>query len=71
MTEQPCHTENEAFSLLLGAAATTAAGLTAKINYLREIAEIEGWMLDEREGTALDLIESFALSINTIWGVRS
>jgi hypothetical protein len=53
-------------------AANTVAGLFAKINYLREIAEgDEAWMLDEREGTALDLIESFAGSIMTIWGVQS
>jgi hypothetical protein len=72
ITEQPCRAENEAFGVLVGLAATTVAGLSAKINYLREIAEgDEAWMLDEREGTVLDLIESFAGSIRTIWGVQS
>jgi hypothetical protein len=71
ITEKPCDDENEAFGLLVGTAATTVAGLFAKFNYLREIAEHEAWMLDEREGTALDLIESFAGSIQNIWRVRS
>jgi hypothetical protein len=68
-TEKPCDDENEAFGVLVGMAATTVAGLSAEIDYLREIAEgEEGWMLDERECTALDLIESFAESISSIWG---
>jgi hypothetical protein len=71
VTQKPCDDENEAFGILVGTAATTVAGLSAKIDYLREIAEGEGWMLDEREGTALDLIESFAESISSIWGVQS
>jgi hypothetical protein len=61
---------NESFGLLIGMAATTAAGLLAKISYLREIARHQAWMLDEREGTALELIESFAGSIRTIWGMQ-
>ena len=71
ITEKPCDDTNDAFGLLVKTAATTVAGLSAKINYLRAIAEgREAWMLDEREGTALDLIESFAKSLSTIWGVQ-
>jgi hypothetical protein len=71
ITEKPCHDDCAAFDFLVGTAATTVAGLFAKIDYLREIASREAWMLDEREGTALDLIESFAGSISSIWGVQS
>jgi hypothetical protein len=70
ITEKPCHDENAAFETLLGAAATTLPGLLTKLAYLRAIAEgREAWMLDEREGTAFDLIASFAGSIRSIWGV--
>jgi hypothetical protein len=51
--------------------ATTLPGLFAKVAYLREIAESEAWMLDEREGTAVRLIESFATSIAAIVQVQS
>jgi hypothetical protein len=71
ITEQPCDDENEAFEILLGTAATTVAGLSAKISYLREIEEREAWMLNDRPGVAQALIESFAESIETIWGVQS
>jgi hypothetical protein len=71
ITEQPCHDENDAFELLIGAPATTLAGLSAKLAYLRAIAEgEEAWMLDEREGTALNLIDSFTASLKNI-GVQS
>jgi hypothetical protein len=70
ITEKPCHDENDAFDRLIGVAATTIPGLFAKVAYLREIAENEAWMLDEREGTAIELIESFATSISTLVGVR-
>lgn len=71
ITEKPCHDENEAFEALVRAAATTQPGLLAKLAYLREIAESdEAWMLDEREGTALNLMKSFAGSLHAIWGVR-
>ena len=63
ITEQPCHDENNAFEVLIGAPATTLAGLRAKLEYLRVIAEgEEAWMLDEREGAALLLIDSFIAS---------
>jgi hypothetical protein len=49
ITEQPCHDENDVFDVLIGAPATTLAGLRAKLAYLRAIAEgEEPWMLDER-----------------------
>jgi hypothetical protein len=64
ITEQPCHDENDAFEVLIGAPATTLAGLRAKLAYLRAIAEgEEAWMLDEREGAALLLIDSFTASL--------
>jgi len=70
ITEKPCHDENDAFEALVAAAATTLPGLLAKLAYLRQIAEQQAWMFDEREGTALELIESFAASIQTIWEVQ-
>jgi hypothetical protein len=70
-TEKPCHDDCETFDLLVGTAATTVAGLFAKIEYLREMASREAWILDEREGTAFALVESFAESIETIWGVQA
>jgi hypothetical protein len=69
--KKPCHDENAAFEILVGAAAITLPGLLAKLAYLRAIAEgREAWMLDEREGTALDLINNFTQSIQSIWEVR-
>jgi len=67
VTEKPCHDDNDAFEALVRAPATTLPGLLAKLVYLRAIAEgNEAWMLDEREGTALDLIDSFAKSLQNI-----
>jgi hypothetical protein len=66
ITEKPCHDEFDAFDALVGAAATTLPGVFAKVVYLREIAEREAWMLDQRPGTAIRLIESFATSIQNI-----
>jgi hypothetical protein len=72
VTEKPCHDENVAFEALIRAAATTQQGLLAKLAYLRAIAESdEAWMHDERDGTALDLMKSFAGSLQTIWGVQA
>jgi hypothetical protein len=34
ITEQPCHDENNAFEVLIGAPAVTLAGLRAKLEYL-------------------------------------
>jgi hypothetical protein len=45
------------------AAATTLPGILAKLDYLRELAEQEAWMLDEREGVALLLAESVLTSL--------
>jgi len=67
ITEKPCHDENDAFEILLAAPATTIAGLAAKLSYLRAIAEgKEAWMLDEREGAALILLDSFTASLRNI-----
>jgi hypothetical protein len=71
ITEKPCCDEDDAFEALLAAAATTLPGLLAKLDYIRDLAEQQAWMLDEREGAAISLSESFAESINNIWGVRS
>jgi hypothetical protein len=71
ITEQPCNDENDAFEALLAAAATTLPGLLAKLDYIRDLAEQQAWMLDEREGAAISLSESFAASIKNIWQVQS
>jgi hypothetical protein len=71
ITEKPCDAENEAFEALVAATASTLPGLVAKLAYLRDIGEREAWMLDQREGVAFGLIESFAESISSIWGVQS
>lgn len=63
ITEQPCVDENDAFEILVGAAATTLPGILAKLDYLRELAEQEAWMLDEREGVALLLADSIVTSL--------
>jgi hypothetical protein len=70
ITEQPCHDDNDAFDHLIEAAATTLPGLFAKIDYLLEFAEREAWMLEERQGTATALIESFAVSVAALIGGR-
>jgi len=71
MTEKPCHDENDAFEILLGAGATSIGGLLAKLEYLRSIADSEeAWMLDEREGAALLLIDSVTASLRNV-GVLS
>jgi hypothetical protein len=67
ITEQPSVDDYDAFDRVVGAAATTPAGLFAKINYLREFAEREAWMFGERDRAAIALLESFEASINNIW----
>jgi hypothetical protein len=68
IAERPCRDENEAFAGLVSSVATTVSGLQAKLAYLRELAEDDewGWVFDEREGTALGLIESFCGSIRNV-----
>ena len=68
VTEKACHDENEAFAALVGAAPATFPALLAKLAYLRELAEDDewGWVFEDREGTALGLIESFSASIGNI-----
>jgi hypothetical protein len=68
ISEGPCRAENEAFAGLVSSVTTTLSGLQAKLAYLRELAEDDewGWIFDEREGTALGLIESFYGSIRNV-----
>jgi hypothetical protein len=68
ITEKPCHDENDAFAAFVEAPATTLPGLLAKIKYARSIAASEewAWILDERNGTTIGLIESFAASLATL-----
>jgi hypothetical protein len=67
ITEKPCHDENDAFEILIEAPAATLRGLVAKLAYLREIADgEEAWMIDDREGTALPLIDSFIASLRNV-----
>jgi hypothetical protein len=68
ITQKPCDDENDAFEILVGAAANTVPGLLAKLAYLQDLEE---WMLDEREGTAIRLIEGFVASIANVWRVQS
>jgi hypothetical protein len=68
--EGPCHAEFNALDVLISAAATTLPGIVAKLAYLEEIAKRDAWMFDDREGTAIALIESFAASLKNI-GVQS
>ena len=71
ITGKACDDENEAFEILLGAPATTLQGLLAKLDYLRGIAESdEAWMLDERDGGSLLLIDSITASLRNV-GVLS
>jgi hypothetical protein len=71
VTERPCCDENAAFDRLLGAEAMTLPGLLAKLAYLRVIADgDEAWMIDEREGAGLLLIDSFTASLTNA-GVRA
>lgn len=65
--EGHCVAENEAFDAMLGMAATTLGGLFAKLEYLRSIADSEeDWMITEREGAALLLIDSFTASLKIL-----
>jgi hypothetical protein len=68
ITQKPCDDENDAFEILVGAAATTVPGLLAKLAYLQDLEE---WMLDECEGTAIRQIEGFVASIANVWRVQS
>jgi hypothetical protein len=71
ITGKACDDENEAFETLTGAEATTLTGVLAKLEYLRAVADSpDAWMLDEREGTALRLIDSITASLRNV-GVLS
>ena len=70
VTEKPCHDANEAFEVMLAGATTTLPGLLAKLAHLRSIMDSEeAWWLDDREGVARPLIDSFAASLRNI-GLR-
>jgi hypothetical protein len=71
ITEKPCRDENEAFEALVGTAVNTVPGLLAKLAYLQELAQSNewSWVIEERDGTALHLIESFAASLANISAV--
>jgi len=71
LAEAPCHADFAAFDVLLAAAATTLPGILAKLAYLQDIAEREAWMFDDRRGSAIRLIESFAASIANVSAVLS
>ena len=71
LAEAPCHADFAAFDVLLAAAATTLPGILAKLAYLQDIAEREARMFDDRRGSAIRLIESFAASIANVSAVLS
>jgi hypothetical protein len=68
VTSKPCDDENDAFEVLISAPANTMSGLLAKLAYLQELAGgfETAWMLEDRQGIALPLAESFAVSISNI-----
>jgi hypothetical protein len=72
ITEKPCRDENDAFGTLVGAVASTREGLLAKLQYLQDLSRNDewGWVLDEREGTAVALIESFTVSFAALIGAQ-
>ena len=57
--------------MLLAGPAATLPGILAKLAYLQDIAKREAWMFDDRPGSAILLIESFAASIPNISAVLS
>jgi hypothetical protein len=72
LCEKPCLDDNLAFEALLDAPSTTLPGLVAKLAYLRTYAADgeQAWMLDEREGGSLALIDSIIASLKNV-GVLS
>ena len=50
--------------------AESARRMAMRANVVAGLRAIAEGREDEREGTALDLIESFAKSLSTIWGVQ-
>jgi hypothetical protein len=69
--EAPCHAAFNAFDVLLAAPAATLPGMLAKLAYLQDIAERDAWMFNDRDGSAILLIESFAASIANVMAVLS
>jgi hypothetical protein len=70
ITEKPCQDENDAFGTLVRALASTRVGLPAKLQYLQDLSRNDewAWILDEREGTSIALIESFMVSFAALGG---
>jgi hypothetical protein len=71
LIEAPCHVAFNAFDVLLAAPAATLPGIVAKLAYLQDIAKRDAWMFNDRDGSAILLIESFAASIANISTVQS
>jgi hypothetical protein len=69
--EAHCHVAFNAFDVLLAAPAATLPGIVAKLAYLQDIAKRDAWMFNDRDGSAILLIESFAASIANISTVQS
>jgi hypothetical protein len=69
--EASCHAAFNAFDVLLAAPAATLPGILAKLAYLQDIAERDAWMFNDREGSAILLIEGFAASIANVMAVQS
>jgi hypothetical protein len=69
--EAPCHAAFNAFDVLLAAPAATLPGIVAKLAYLQDIAKCDAWMFNDRHGSAILLIESFAASIANVSVVQS
>jgi hypothetical protein len=69
--EAPCHAAFNAFDVLLAAPAATLPGIVAKLAYLQDIAKRDAWMFNDRDGSAILLIESFAASIANVSAVQS
>jgi hypothetical protein len=71
VSEAPCHAAFNAFDVLLAAPAVTLPGIIAKLAYLQDIAKRDAWMFNDRPGSAILLIESFAASIANVMAVQS
>ncbi len=69
--EAPCHAAFNAFDVLLAAPAATLPGIVAKLADLQDIAKRDARMFNDRDGSAILLIESFAASIANVSAVQS
>jgi len=69
--EAPCHAAFNAFDVLLAAPAATLPGIVAKLADLHDIAKRDARMFNDRDGSAILLIESFAASIANVSAVQA